>query len=282
MPLGARSISAGRPAALDTEPCPVLSGLSVKGITNDCLCPGDCVLHDNGLRNDAKGMPLVWISDSYATLGFRVLSKRYLMLTLCEDAIRERGKVSPDNTGGYFRLVWGHGISDFEFRRYAQEFWELSIQDSERSLFPEWLLQNVDQGWMSEIPAASEANVYQTNTTYVQHLIGELGNSGGTVLEELAEYLMACMPGCRTARRKQASSTDYDLICSMEGFEIDYRSEFGRYFVCECKDWDNPQTLQRWQNSAGCLIRLKQSLEFFFLVTGSPVRIRQDLQNANS
>jgi hypothetical protein len=26
----------------------------------------------------------------------------------------------------------------------------------------------------------------------------------------------------------------------MQGFEVDFRSEFGRYFVCECKDWQTP------------------------------------------
>jgi len=26
----------------------------------------------------------------------------------------------------------------------------------------------------------------------------------------------------------------------MEGFEVVFRSELGRYFVCECKDWSNP------------------------------------------
>ena len=26
----------------------------------------------------------------------------------------------------------------------------------------------------------------------------------------------------------------------MDGFELDFRSEFGRYFVCECKDWESP------------------------------------------
>jgi hypothetical protein len=26
----------------------------------------------------------------------------------------------------------------------------------------------------------------------------------------------------------------------MEGFEVDFRSEFGRYFGCECKDWIDP------------------------------------------
>src|SRR5215472_2363785 len=48
---------------------------------------------------------------------------------------------------------------------------------------------------------------------------------------------MSCMPGCRVRRRSRTKSTDYDLVCAMEGFDIDFRSEFGRYFVCECKDW---------------------------------------------
>jgi hypothetical protein len=48
------------------------------------------------------------------------------------------------------------------------------------------------------------------------------------------------MPGCRTRRRARTGSTDYDVLCSMEGFEVDFRSELGRYFVCECKDWDTP------------------------------------------
>jgi len=25
----------------------------------------------------------------------------------------------------------------------------------------------------------------------------------------------------------------------MEGFDVDFRSELGRYFVCECKDWNS-------------------------------------------
>src|SRR6266516_6070156 len=34
-----------------------------------------------------KGTPLVWISDCFGMLGFLVHAKRYLMLTLCEDAL---------------------------------------------------------------------------------------------------------------------------------------------------------------------------------------------------
>ena len=51
---------------------------------------------------------------------------------------------------------------------------------------------------------------------------------------------MSCMPGCRATRRVGTRSTDFDLVCAMEGHEVDFRSEFGRYFVCECKDWDKP------------------------------------------
>src|SRR5262249_14813046 len=56
-------------------------------------------------------------------------------------------------------------------------------------------------------------------------------------VEVLAEYLMSCMPGCRTRRRERSNSTDYNIVCAMEGFELDFRSELGRHFVCECKDW---------------------------------------------
>jgi hypothetical protein len=51
-----------------------------------------------------KGMPLVGMSDCYWETGFPVLAKRYLMLTLCEDALSCQGSVRPDDTGVYFRL----------------------------------------------------------------------------------------------------------------------------------------------------------------------------------
>jgi hypothetical protein len=45
------------------------------------------------------------------------------------------------------------------------------------------------------------------------------------------------MPGCRTTVRKRTASSEIDIVCSVEGIETDFRSELGRYFVCECKDW---------------------------------------------
>jgi hypothetical protein len=187
-----------------------------------------------------KGTPLVWISQCYSNLGFAVHAKRYLMLTLCEDALREDGVVSPDTTGVYFRLVWGHGLPDGELRRYARRFFELSQELPQEAAFPEALLQHVDDGWLTEVPSPREASVYLVSPAYVDHLVHQLGDGTGLGLEVLAEYLMSCMPGCRTKRRQRSRSTDYDIVCSMDGFEVDFRSELGRYFVCECKDWASP------------------------------------------
>lgn len=193
---------------------------------------------DSGQRSH-KGMPLVWISDCFARIGCPVHAKRYLLLTLCEDALREKGAISPNSTGSYFRLVWG-GMPDSEFRRYAARFWEVAQAEPKAAMFPEALLQRVDDDWLTEVPSAAEAFVYSANEAYIRWLMSQIGSSRGEALEYLADYLLSCMPGCRTRRRARSGSTDYDVVCSMEGFEVDFRSEFGRYFVCECKDWSNP------------------------------------------
>src|SRR6266566_2269857 len=55
MPPHAHSISAGRPAAPDTAPFPVLHGLLelAKGIAIRCFCLGDFSPHDSGLSSGA-------------------------------------------------------------------------------------------------------------------------------------------------------------------------------------------------------------------------------------
>jgi hypothetical protein len=187
-----------------------------------------------------KGMPLLWAGECFALAECAVLRKRYLMLALCEDAISGKGVVAPESTGVYFRLVWRLGMADAALKRYAEECNRLATQDANASRYPEWVLQNLDQDWMTEFPSPVEANVYVVNTFYVKSLLSKLGVSEGSALEQLAEYVMLCMPGCRTSRRKRSMSTDYDIVCSMEGFDVDFRSELGRYFVCECKDWNKP------------------------------------------
>src|SRR5262249_14161872 len=102
------------------------------------------------------------------------------------------------------------------------------------------LLQRLDDDWLTEIPSQAEALFFLVNRRYVQHLLAKLGDKTGETLELLAQYLMSCMPGCRTMRRKISGSTEYDVVCAMEGFDLDFRSELGRHFVCECKDWSRP------------------------------------------
>lgn len=187
-----------------------------------------------------KGMPLVWIAECYAGLHYPALTKRYLILTLCEDAIAGKGNVSAETSGIYFRLVWGHGLPDDEMKRYSDRIYKLFQENSIDGRFPEWILQELDRNWMREFTSPTEAMIYTANMHYIKHLISKLGDRTGENLERLADYLLSCMPGCRTRRRRKSKSTDYDIICSMEGLEVDFRSEFGRYFVCECKDWEQP------------------------------------------
>jgi hypothetical protein len=131
-------------------------------------------------------------------------------------------------------------MPDREFRRYASLFWKLSDANPEIAMFPEALLQRIDDDWLTAIPSAAEAFFYLANERYVRRLLKQLGTLDGKSLEFLADYLLSCMPGCRTKRRRSSFSTDYDVVCSMEGFEVDFRSELGRYFICECKDWGQP------------------------------------------
>ncbi len=185
----------------------------------------------------SKGTPLVWISECYFSMQLPVLTKRYLMLTLFEDAIQTKGNVPPESTGVYWRLVYRHGLPDSELNRYANEAYRLFKKFPDKALYPEWILQQIDNDWMTEIPSPFEAGVYIINPYYIKLLIDKLGDKQGKNIEDLAEYSLSCMPGCRTTKRQKTQSTDLDIVCSMEGFEVDFRSEFGRYFVCECKDW---------------------------------------------
>src|SRR5690606_16971405 len=116
----------------------------------------------------------------------------------------------------------------------------LHEQNPEASKYPEELLRQVDDRWLIEAPSPPELGAYIVNSSYVAHLLSRLGDRSGRPLEDLAEYLMASMPGCRTQHRQRSGSTDDDIVCSMEGFDVDFRSDLGRYFVCECKDWRSP------------------------------------------
>ena len=186
-----------------------------------------------------KGMPLVYSSDCYERLGCRVLAKRYLMLTVAEDAIRDKGRI-PGSSGVYFRMVWRHGVSHEQLNRYAAEMCGLFAAHKDSAIFPEWILQELDDQWITEFPSSREAGMFVVTKTYVRRLLDSLGSGDGQALERLGHYLLSSIPGCRAYRRQRSHSTDYDIVCAIEGVDIDFRSDLGRYILCECKDWKLP------------------------------------------
>lgn len=176
------------------------------------------------------------MSDCYFDLGFSSTTRRYLMLTLIEDAIEGRGRIGT-NTGVCPRLVSRGWLSEPEFERYATEASRHAQESPDDARFPEYVLQELDRNWMATSPSAQEASTYAVNRRYVRRLLANLGDGSGFALEDMADYLMACIPGCRTKKRQRTPSTDYDIVCSLDSLATDFRSELGRYFVCECKDW---------------------------------------------
>ncbi len=184
-----------------------------------------------------KGMTLVWMAECSAKAGHSWTALRYLMLTLIEDAIRDKGEIDPNGVGSYFRLVWSGHLSEAEFHRYAREAFRRYETDQIAGGFPEWILQHFDQSWMNQIPSSQEASKFVSNPFYVQHLVARLGDKTGNSLEMLAQYLLSCVPGCRTYRRTRTHTSDLDIVCAIDGPELDFRSTLGRFFACECKDW---------------------------------------------
>ena len=187
-----------------------------------------------------KGPSLVKISDCYLNLNYPVHAKRYFMYTLCEDGIVRKGERLVEGSGIYTRISM-YGITDELATKYHQAAYQKWIELGKAAWFPERLLAELDHHylrWMTEYPTAQEYGHYRTNPLYIQHLLNQLGTDKGESLERLAHYLVSMIPGSRVYRRKRTESTDYDVVGSFEGPGLDFRSELGRYFVCECKDWD--------------------------------------------
>ena len=97
----------------------------------------------------------------------------------------------------------------------------------------------LDDQWMTDSQAKWNSAATGRNPLYIRHLLDKLGTDRGKSLEWVAHYLVSMIPGARAYRRKITHSTDYDVVGSFEGPGLDFRSELGRYFVCECKDWDS-------------------------------------------
>lgn len=187
-----------------------------------------------------KGTSLFWVSRCHAIAQRPVLAKRYMMLALCEDAIRDNGEFKAQRSGAYQQLVVNFGVSHKELLKYAGHIWKIYKKDKVKGFFPEWILQQLDDGWMTEQRSQSESSLYFLNIRYVRFLQTALKSNPGQSLECLAHYILTTIPGCRAKMDVRSQSTQYDVVGALEGQDFDFRSDLGRYFICECKDWSKP------------------------------------------
>lgn len=185
-----------------------------------------------------KGMPLIRIAEALTAMRCYAMAKRAAMLTLVEDAITN-GRYDRDAfVGVNILLHHSYGMPESQIERYAKA--AASVACSLRGLerYPEAVLQHLDLEWQTEPPDQTEVMYYSVNTHYVKHLLAEAGgDKSGKTLERLAHYVTGCMPGCRTYWDVQPLTHQLDVVGAFDGPIHDFRSELGRYFACECKDW---------------------------------------------
>lgn len=219
-----------------------------------------------------KAMPLVWISECYFELGYRFLAKRYMMLTMIDDAKRDLGQHGKIlvNEGSYFRLRYKYNMGHEEIEDYFHKAFEIFNKNSELNIFPEYILQHLSHDWMTEKLTIEEQSIYIVNSHYIDCLQKGLGDKTGEKLEWLASYLMSCLPGCRTYKRvpQAGKATDYDIVGSFDGSITDFRAELGQYFICECKDWAEKVTFTTVAKLARILASTKMQFGILFTRQG--------------
>jgi hypothetical protein len=190
------------------------------------------------------------------------------MYTLCEDAVAYGREKRAVGSGVYFRAIGHHGMSEQMVIDYTQLAHDRALELGESGWFPERLLAELDDRWMTESPSEEEFGRYWCNRLYVEQLMGGLGSTAGQALERLAHYLLSMIPGCRAYPRQRTPSTDHDVVGSFEGPSLDFRSELGRYFVCECKDWQEAAGFTTMAKLARVLDSVKSRFGIIFSKNG--------------
>ena len=142
--------------------------------------------------------------------------------------------------------MWRHGMPETLFQSLAQQAkrrptlqappQRYSRKNSSKTLNENWLTETPDR------PRSGERNGPYISS-YAQNLLERTGEKSGHALETprpLLTHLHARCP--HTHRRLIFGTSEYDITSvPSTGTEQDFRSELGRYFICECKDWSKGQ-----------------------------------------
>ena len=113
------------------------------------------------------------------------------MLTLIEDAIRENGKVSPENMEPTSALC---GERDSLMTLSKTTLCKRTLPGPIICLtdFSQWILQELGSEWQNANPSTSETTLYPSNPMFISQFISRLGDKSGKPLERLAQYLSLC------------------------------------------------------------------------------------------
>ena len=192
-----------------------------------------------------KGMPLVWIADNFNRMGMPWHSFRFTLLAFIEDVI-EDGAWNPGK-GAWHRLVYSFGVTKGEIESMTKDILAFCDKYKELAPWPELVLAGTHSAWPLRHPAGAEGPEYIPATKSIEFLrkfIGkdvELGLASGDVLNWIAAGLCSALPGARCILlNKQTNTFEFDVVISLDGRVDDFRGRWGRYLICECKDWDNP------------------------------------------
>lgn len=183
-----------------------------------------------------KGMSLVWLYEFYRHVNYTWLSRKYMFLTCVEDAIQDAGSFKRE-AGVYFRLNYHFGMSNDQINELGQKLYEIFQKNPQTVSYPEFYLQIFGDSWKTTLTAIEEQSIWDLNPYYFRQLLEKIGDGSGKSLEDLAEYLLMCLPGARVKKRVKTHSTEIDVLCVLDGLFYDFRGELGRYLICECKNW---------------------------------------------
>lgn len=211
--------------------------------------------------------PLTILSVLFWESGYTWLSKFYMMLALCNEA-KFQGTPLDKRHDSYNLGLGLHGMAETELQTYGEK--AIQIHDQLPDIlkpFPEAVLTRLDQDWKTGVPSTAEYGLFYCNGNFIRKLLKQIEyissrraeiekekkekrykpkpddehvttKDQGDYLEFLGRYLMSCMPGTRINTgvvKQDGTETDYDVVCSLDGFQVDFRTELGRYFICECK-----------------------------------------------
>lgn len=190
-------------------------------------------------------------------------AQRCKLLAICEDALTHFESVSTasasslsphyvEYAASYPYLTNQLGMRDEEiatlFDRIRRNVAPGERHEGRGQFYPEAalsLLSRIDRKFYDRAHratvSANDYGIFVKNRSYLATLVEMLGkDKNGRALEELALYLLSCVPGCRAIPDQRTTDAQHDVYGSFDGQPPDFRSEIGRYFICECKNWSNP------------------------------------------